>query len=576
MPDTQLLIELDGGAVAGRGPRPRRRGPGRGVLRRGRRAHARRPASSRAPTGSGSACSTRCSRRRRRSWSRSSRGDATYRFDGLSTEAPGRSTPQGDFAPHGQGGRPDARARPRGEGRRLARHLRQRDRRGDLLLLRPCDARSRRRPAGPDPDVHVRAPARHRLGVPAGARRRSGATPPTSSPKRGSVVGHFHALDPLADPQGELSLGFGGDALRVQAQRRPRRRRARPGVAHPRALGRAPDGRLRGRRRVPGPRTRSPARRRCCSRRTTSAGEVEPLAAAAGLARRSAFAARLTVEIDTAAVGPAAAGQAHRARAGARVGRSRACYLVERVRHVRRRRAPPSAAHARPQRARPHRRRAVRRRLRRHSRDRALRRQVPGHRRRQRRSARGWRACARRCPRSSARRRRAGACPAAPTPARGPGSPRCRRSAASSTSSGRPATPRRVPIWSGGAWPDGEGVDDAGPDAHRADDAGRPPRDRCATRPAARRSRSRRRRGRRSCSTPTASSVEFGSQKIAVTRTSISLNDGALEVPLMPGYVLDAGATDHLPARRPGHRRAAGHARGARRQAPAARRRHRR
>ena len=36
--------------------------------------------------------------------------------------------------------------------------------------------------------------------------------------ENGRVVGHFHPLDPLADPQGELSLGFGGDALSVQAQ----------------------------------------------------------------------------------------------------------------------------------------------------------------------------------------------------------------------------------------------------------------------------------------------------------------------------------------------------------------------
>ena len=70
--------------------------------------------------------------------------------------------------------------------------------------------------------------------------------------------------------------------------------------------------------------------------------------------------------------------------------------------------------------------------------------------------------------------------------------------------------------------------------------------------------------------------VEFGSQKLAVSRTSISLNDGALEVALMPGYMLDAGATINCPHGGPRHRRAAGHARGARRPASAPRRRHRR
>ena len=45
--------------------------------------------------------------------------------------------------------------------------------------------------------------------------RRSGATPTFLEADGSNVTGHFRAIDPLADPQGELSLGFGGDATKV-------------------------------------------------------------------------------------------------------------------------------------------------------------------------------------------------------------------------------------------------------------------------------------------------------------------------------------------------------------------------
>ncbi len=83
--------------------------------------------------------------------------------------------PRGRLAALGDRGRPDARARPRGEGGRLARQLRQRHRRDDLLLLplslrheHRVDARRARsrRSRGP--------PARERHGLPARARREVG------------------------------------------------------------------------------------------------------------------------------------------------------------------------------------------------------------------------------------------------------------------------------------------------------------------------------------------------------------------------------------------------------------------
>jgi uncharacterized protein involved in type VI secretion and phage assembly len=87
----------------------------------------------------------------------------------------------------------------------------------------------------------------------------------------------------------------------------------------------------------------------------------------------------------------------------------------------------------------------------------------------------------------------------------------------------------RVPIWSGGAWPDGDGVQDAGPDAL------------VLTTPAGHKVVLRDESGSEAIEIEAASGakvvldkngvqIEFGSQKLAMTQGSISLNDGALEV----------------------------------------------
>jgi uncharacterized protein involved in type VI secretion and phage assembly len=87
----------------------------------------------------------------------------------------------------------------------------------------------------------------------------------------------------------------------------------------------------------------------------------------------------------------------------------------------------------------------------------------------------------------------------------------------------------RVPIWSGGAWPDGGGVEEAGPDAI------------VLTTPAGHRVVLRDTSGGEAIEIEATSGakivldgdgvqIEFGSQKLAVSRSSISLNDGALEV----------------------------------------------
>jgi uncharacterized protein involved in type VI secretion and phage assembly len=87
----------------------------------------------------------------------------------------------------------------------------------------------------------------------------------------------------------------------------------------------------------------------------------------------------------------------------------------------------------------------------------------------------------------------------------------------------------RVPIWSGGSWPDGSGVADAGPEAL------------VLTTPAGHRIVLRDASGDEAVEIEAASgakvalsgdgvAIEFGSQSVSVSRSSISLNGGALEV----------------------------------------------
>jgi uncharacterized protein involved in type VI secretion and phage assembly len=87
----------------------------------------------------------------------------------------------------------------------------------------------------------------------------------------------------------------------------------------------------------------------------------------------------------------------------------------------------------------------------------------------------------------------------------------------------------RVPIWSGAAWADGDGVEGAGPDAV------------VLLTPAGNRVELRDASGDEAIELTASSgakvtldssgvTVEFGSQKVAITRASISFNDGALEV----------------------------------------------
>lgn len=87
----------------------------------------------------------------------------------------------------------------------------------------------------------------------------------------------------------------------------------------------------------------------------------------------------------------------------------------------------------------------------------------------------------------------------------------------------------RVPIWSGAAWADGDGVDGAGPDAVvLVTTAGNRIELRDASGDEAVEITAK--SGAKVTLDSSGVAVEFGSQKVAVTRSSISFNDGALEV----------------------------------------------
>jgi phage protein D len=148
----------------------------------------------------------------------------------------------------------------------------------------------------------------------------------------GRTTGHFGPLDPLQDPQGELALGFGGDALRVQAQaqlvsgEKVLAQRIPP-------LSDAPQsGEAQGEDEAQGS-TSLAGQAVVLLAPDDVDGELEPLAAVTGRAHESAFAARLSVEIDTAGAGILM--RAKRTVLVKGLGSSLSgLYLVESVRHV--------------------------------------------------------------------------------------------------------------------------------------------------------------------------------------------------------------------------------------------------
>jgi phage protein D len=193
------------------------------------------------------------------------------------------------------------------------------------------DANVESTPSGPDPDVHVLIQRATDMGFLRSLATKWGYAVYLES-ENGRGVGHFHPIDPLADPQGELALGFGGDALRVEtraqlsAGQRVHAERIPVLTDAPQTGDSAGDDEAQGQRTLGGQATLLLAP-------DDVTGEVDPLAAATGIARLSAFAATLTTEVDTAGVGLML--RAKRTVLVKGLGSSLSgLYLVQRVRHV--------------------------------------------------------------------------------------------------------------------------------------------------------------------------------------------------------------------------------------------------
>lgn len=193
------------------------------------------------------------------------------------------------------------------------------------------DAEVESTPDAPDPDVHVAIQRATDLAFLRALARKWGYAVYLESDD-GRTTGHFAPLDPLADPQGQLSLGFGGDARRARVDARlvdGRRVKASriPPLSDTEQQGDASgDDQAQGSASLGGVATvlLAPG---------DVEGELDPMSTAEGLARAAAFGVTLSAEVDTARVGWIV--RAGRTILIAGLGEALSGrYLVQRVRHV--------------------------------------------------------------------------------------------------------------------------------------------------------------------------------------------------------------------------------------------------
>ncbi|MFI0445516.1 hypothetical protein [Actinomadura sp. 6N118] len=118
----------------------------------------------------------------------------------------------------------------------------------------------------------------------------------------GTVTGHFHPIDPLADPQGEIALGFGGDAFKAQVRVDLLGGQRVVATRWPALAAAAVT--------ADGPGDDEPQGADSLAAQVTTlltpddvTGEVDPQEAASALARRSAYTVTLTATLDTERIG---------------------------------------------------------------------------------------------------------------------------------------------------------------------------------------------------------------------------------------------------------------------------------
>lgn len=152
-------------------------------------------------------------------------------------------------------------------------------------------------PDGPDPDVHVAFQRGTDWAFLRALADKWGYTTYLDATEFG-VTGHFGPLDPTADPQAELALGFGGDAYKVTVE-------GKLTAGHKVKASRVPplsdsptDGESAGDDEAQGATTLGGAVTVLLLPSDVD-GEVEPQRVAESLAHRAAYGVTLTAEIDT-------------------------------------------------------------------------------------------------------------------------------------------------------------------------------------------------------------------------------------------------------------------------------------
>jgi hypothetical protein len=156
-------------------------------------------------------------------------------------------------------------------------------------------------PAAPDPDVHVVVQRGTDWAFLRSLARKWGYAAYLEA-EGGRIVGRFGAIDPLADPQGELSLAFGGDARRVQVHARLVGGQLLRGARIPPLSDTAQEAESAGDDQPQGS-TSLAGQATVLLAPSDVEGEVEPMDAVTGLARESAFTVELTAEVDADVTG---------------------------------------------------------------------------------------------------------------------------------------------------------------------------------------------------------------------------------------------------------------------------------
>ncbi len=151
-------------------------------------------------------------------------------------------------------------------------------------------------PDSPDPDVHIVLQRGSDLAFLRSLATKWGFATFLESTEAG-IVGHFEPIDPLADPQGELSLGFGTDSQHVEATVSMTEGQRVKLSRIPALSDSAQDADEAGDDQAQGAHTLA-AQTTILLAPNDVAGELDPTSTAQAIARGTAFAAELRVEVD--------------------------------------------------------------------------------------------------------------------------------------------------------------------------------------------------------------------------------------------------------------------------------------